>query len=82
MRVLQVQMYMYMYINVVMYAHAHNIIGIVSTFFNVLYTGPLRLTFPVRGGVILEPFQLEHGKVVSHKVFILKESFHKMLVNR
>lgn len=47
-----------------------------------LPTEPLRLTFPVRGGVILEPFQLEHGKVISHKVFILKESFHKMLVSR
>ena len=43
---------------------------------------PLRLTFPVKGGVILHPFQLEHAKSISQPLFYLKDSFHKMLLQR
>ena len=36
----------------------------------------------MRGGVILEPFKLDHGNNISRKIFVLKESFHRMLVHR
>nr|XP_061835986.1 zinc finger MIZ domain-containing protein 2-like [Nerophis lumbriciformis]XP_061835987.1 zinc finger MIZ domain-containing protein 2-like [Nerophis lumbriciformis] len=42
----------------------------------------LRLTFPVRDGVVLEPFRLEHNLAVSNHVFQLKESVYKTLIMR
>uniref|UniRef100_A0A3Q3E034 Zinc finger MIZ-type containing 2 n=1 Tax=Labrus bergylta TaxID=56723 RepID=A0A3Q3E034_9LABR len=37
----------------------------------------LRLTFPVRDGVVLEPFRLEHNLAVSNHVFQLRDSVYK-----
>ncbi|KAJ8263574.1 hypothetical protein COCON_G00160310 [Conger conger] len=42
----------------------------------------LRLTFPVRDGVVLEPFRLEHNLAVSNHVFQLRDSVYKTLMNR
>lgn len=42
----------------------------------------LRLTFPVRDGVILAPFRLEHNLAVSNHVFHLKPSVHQTLMWR
>uniref|UniRef100_A0A1A7YW67 SP-RING-type domain-containing protein n=1 Tax=Iconisemion striatum TaxID=60296 RepID=A0A1A7YW67_9TELE len=51
-----------------------------------LHTGnpsdDLRLTFPVRDGVVLEPFRLEHNLAVSNHVFQLRESVYKTLIMR
>lgn len=51
-------------------------------FLNNNVADPLRLTFPVRGGVILEPFHTEHGKKIIKRPFMLKENFHRMLMSR
>ena len=53
-----------------------------SSFHALAAEDPLRLTFPVREGMLLKPFQLEHGRTVSHKAFQLRESVHKMLLHR
>uniref|UniRef100_A0A7N5ZSP0 SP-RING-type domain-containing protein n=1 Tax=Anabas testudineus TaxID=64144 RepID=A0A7N5ZSP0_ANATE len=42
----------------------------------------LRLTFPVRDGVVLEPFRLEHNLAVSNHVFQLRDSVYKTLIMR
>ncbi|XP_048472191.1 zinc finger MIZ domain-containing protein 1a isoform X6 [Rhincodon typus] len=42
----------------------------------------LRLTFPVRDGVVLEPFRLEHNLAVSNHVFHLRQSVHQTLMWR
>ncbi|GIY27177.1 zinc finger MIZ domain-containing protein 1 [Caerostris extrusa] len=42
----------------------------------------LRLTFPVRDGVILTPFRLEHNLAVSNHVFHLKPNVHQTLMYR
>lgn len=42
----------------------------------------LRLTFPVRDGIILSPFRLEHNLVVSNHVFMLKPSVYQTLMTR
>ncbi|XP_051924876.1 zinc finger MIZ domain-containing protein 2-like [Hippocampus zosterae] len=42
----------------------------------------LRLTFPVRDGVVLEPFRLEHNLAVSNHVFSLRDSVYKTLIMR
>uniref|UniRef100_A0A1A8F6R6 Zinc finger, MIZ-type containing 2 n=2 Tax=Nothobranchius korthausae TaxID=1143690 RepID=A0A1A8F6R6_9TELE len=42
----------------------------------------LRLTFPVRDGVVLEPFRLEHNLAVSNHAFQLRESVYKTLIMR
>ncbi|CAI8038488.1 Zinc finger MIZ domain-containing protein 2 [Geodia barretti] len=42
----------------------------------------LRLTFPVREGVLLKPFQLEHGDHITQQPFHLKESVYGMLLHR
>ena len=42
----------------------------------------LRLTFPVRDGVLLKPFQLEHGRSLIQVPFHLKESVHEMVLAR
>ena len=42
----------------------------------------LRLTFPVRDGIILSPFRLEHNLAVSNHVFQLKPTVHQTLMMR
>ena len=42
----------------------------------------LRLTFPVRDGVVLSPFRLEHNLAVSNHVFHLRESVYQTLMWR
>uniref|UniRef100_A0AAY4CXS2 SP-RING-type domain-containing protein n=1 Tax=Denticeps clupeoides TaxID=299321 RepID=A0AAY4CXS2_9TELE len=42
----------------------------------------LRLTFPVRDGVVLEPFRLEHNLAVSNHVYQLRDSVYKTLMMR
>lgn len=42
----------------------------------------LRLTFPVRDGVVLPPFRLEHNLAVSNHVFHLRESVYQTLMFR
>ncbi|XP_035259796.1 zinc finger MIZ domain-containing protein 1a isoform X2 [Anguilla anguilla] len=42
----------------------------------------LRLTFPVRDGVVLEPFRLEHNLAVSNHVFHLRQAVHQTLMWR
>uniref|UniRef100_A0A3P8WN33 Zinc finger MIZ-type containing 1 n=1 Tax=Cynoglossus semilaevis TaxID=244447 RepID=A0A3P8WN33_CYNSE len=42
----------------------------------------LRLTFPVRDGVVLEPFRLEHNLAVSNHVFHLRPTVHQTLMWR
>lgn len=42
----------------------------------------LRLTFPIRDGVVLPPFRLEHNLAVSNHVFHLRESVNQTLMWR
>lgn len=42
----------------------------------------LRLTFPVRDGIILAPFRLEHNLAVSNHVFQLKPTVYNTLLCR
>lgn len=42
----------------------------------------LRLTFPVRDGVVLPPFRLEHNLAVSNHVFQLRDSVYQTLMWR
>ena len=42
----------------------------------------LRLTFPVRDGIILAPFRLEHNLAVSNHFFLLKPSVQHTLMTR
>ena len=42
----------------------------------------LRLTLPVRHGVLLSPFRLEHNVSVNHHVFHLRESVYNALMSR
>ncbi|XP_070185204.1 zinc finger MIZ domain-containing protein 1-like isoform X2 [Littorina saxatilis] len=44
--------------------------------------GELRLTFPVRDGVVLTPFRLEHNLAVSNHEFHLRDSVYQTLVWR
>ena len=48
----------------------------------VFFTEVLRLTFPIRDGVLLRPFQLEHGKNLSEHLFQLRDSVHGTLIQR
>jgi len=41
-----------------------------------------RLTFPVRDGIVLPPFRLEHNLAVSNHVFHLRESVYQALITR
>lgn len=54
------------------------------SFFIVLCLEPeeLRLTFPVRDGIILPPFRLEHNLAVSNHVFQLKPTVYNTLMCR
>ena len=45
-------------------------------------TDSMRLTFPVRDGVVLPPFRLEHNYSVSNHVFHLRESVFQTLMWR
>lgn len=45
-------------------------------------TDDLRLTFPVRDGVVLPPFRLEHNLAVSNHIFHLRESVYQTLMWR
>ncbi|CAH2991654.1 unnamed protein product [Chilo suppressalis] len=47
-----------------------------------LQNDELRLTFPVRDGIILPPFRLEHNLAVSNHVFQLKQTVHSTLLWR
>ena len=40
------------------------------------------LTFPVRDGVILPPFKLEHNMPVTQHMFYLKETVYQMLMDK
>uniref|UniRef100_A0A1L8DIB2 Putative zn-finger transcription factor n=1 Tax=Nyssomyia neivai TaxID=330878 RepID=A0A1L8DIB2_9DIPT len=42
----------------------------------------MRLTFPVRDGIILQPFRLEHNLAVSNHVFQLKPNVYGTLMSR
>ncbi|MEE6478974.1 hypothetical protein FKM82_012069 [Ascaphus truei] len=42
----------------------------------------LRLTFPVRDGIVLEPFRLQHNLAVSNHVYHLRDSVYKTLMMR
>lgn len=42
----------------------------------------MRLTFPVRDGIILQPFRLEHNLAVSNHVFQLKQNVYGTLMSR
>lgn len=42
----------------------------------------MRLTFPVRDGIILAPFRLEHNLAVSNHVFHLKPTVYETLMWR
>lgn len=42
----------------------------------------LRLTFPVRDGVVLEPFRLEHNLAVSNHQYQLRDSVYRTLALR
>uniref|UniRef100_A0A8C1VAF2 Zinc finger, MIZ-type containing 1b n=1 Tax=Cyprinus carpio TaxID=7962 RepID=A0A8C1VAF2_CYPCA len=42
----------------------------------------LRLMFPVRDGVVLEPFRLEHNLAVSNHIFHLRPTVHQTLMWR
>lgn len=42
----------------------------------------LRLTFPVRDGVVLAPFRLEHNLAVSNHAFLLRDSVYQTLMWR
>ncbi|XP_076461438.1 zinc finger MIZ domain-containing protein 1-like [Babylonia areolata] len=44
--------------------------------------GELRLTFPVRDGVVLPPFRLEHNLAVSNHEFHLRDSVYQTLMWR
>ena len=45
-------------------------------------TDVIRLTFPVRDGIVLAPFRLEHNLAVSNHVFHLGDSVHQTLMMR
>ena len=56
----------------------YNIYSLVSTD----ETDVIRLTFPVRDGIVLAPFRLEHNLAVSNHVFHLGDSVHQALMMR
>uniref|UniRef100_A0A8C1LFK6 Zinc finger, MIZ-type containing 1b n=1 Tax=Cyprinus carpio TaxID=7962 RepID=A0A8C1LFK6_CYPCA len=47
-----------------------------------LFILELRLMFPVRDGVVLEPFRLEHNLAVSNHIFHLRPTVHQTLMWR
>ncbi|XP_071952219.1 zinc finger MIZ domain-containing protein 1-like isoform X2 [Antedon mediterranea] len=49
---------------------------------SVLVSDELRMTFPVRDGIVLAPFRLEHNLAVSNHVFQLRPSVHQTLMYR
>lgn len=61
-----------------------NLIANNSSIFFFLFAedDELRLTFPVRDGIILPPFRLEHNLAVSNHVFQLKPTVYQTLMWR
>lgn len=59
---------------------------LLSTYFIYLFSSGendvIRLTFPVRDGIVLAPFRLEHNLAVSNHVFHLRDSVHQTLMMR
>lgn len=53
-----------------------------TNFLTLILAEELRLTFPVRDGIILPPFRLEHNLAVSNHVFQLKPTVHQTLMWR
>ena len=51
-------------------------------FFSFAEDDELRLTFPIRDGILLPPFRLEHNLAVSNHVFQLKPTVHQTLMWR
>ncbi|XP_053690285.1 zinc finger MIZ domain-containing protein 1 isoform X2 [Sabethes cyaneus] len=49
---------------------------------NLPHNEELRLTFPVRDGILLPPFRLEHNLAVSNHVFQLKSTVYNTLMCR
>lgn len=49
---------------------------------NIPENDVIRLTFPVRDGIVLPPFRLEHNLAVSNHVFHLRDSVHQTLMMR
>ncbi|XP_037042987.1 zinc finger MIZ domain-containing protein 1 isoform X2 [Bradysia coprophila] len=47
-----------------------------------MHNDEMRLTFPVRDGIILSPFRLEHNLAVSNHVFQLKPTVYNTLLCR
>lgn len=58
-------------------ARAHRLLPCAAS-----HNDELRLTFPVRDGVVLEPFRLEHNLAVSNHVFHLRPTVHQTLMWR
>lgn len=60
------------------------ILQILQTFEPCMYFagGELQLTFPVRDGVILPPFKLQHNLPVSHHMFHLKDHIFQTLMEK
>ncbi|XP_055707453.1 zinc finger MIZ domain-containing protein 1 isoform X3 [Phlebotomus papatasi] len=48
----------------------------------ISHNDEMRLTFPVRDGIILQPFRLEHNLAVSNHVFQLKPNVYGTLMSR
>lgn len=53
-----------------------------SIFSSIVEDDELRLTFPVRDGILLSPFRLEHNLAVSNHVFQLKPTVHQTIMWR
>ena len=56
--------------------------NIIYSFISTDETDVIRLTFPVRDGIVLAPFRLEHNLAVSNHVFHLRDSVHQTLMMR
>jgi len=54
----------------------------INLFIKCFLEEELRLTFPVRDGILLPPFRLEHNLAVSNHVFHLKPQVHQTLMWR
>ena len=54
----------------------------IYSFISTDETDVIRLTFPVRDGIVLAPFRLEHNLAVSNHVFHLRDSVHQTLMMR
>lgn len=55
---------------------------VLFAFTDMLPTEILRLTFPIRDGIFLKPFQLEHGKNLCEHFFQLRDSVYETIMKR